>query len=120
MKKYILFFVMLMFISVAYADDCKWNDTIPCTTIYPKYTNNSNALGDKITPTKTITKAEIQKYNLIDLPKVLNYVQQHPDKVSMTEKQTRSGLKLLLRFGTIKSVPQALAALNPLHQATQK
>ena len=52
--------------------------------------------------------------------KVLNYVQQHPDKVSMTEKQTRSGLKLLLRFGTIKSVPQALAALNPLHQATQK
>ena len=66
---------MLMFISVAYADDCKWNDTIPCTTIYPKYTNNSNALGDKITPTKTITKAEIQKYNLIDLPKVLNYVQ---------------------------------------------
>ncbi|WP_374958747.1 TRCF domain-containing protein, partial [Gilvibacter sp.] len=52
--------------------------------------------------------------------KVLNYVQQHPDKVNMTEKQTRSGLKLLLRFGTIKSVPQALAALNPLHQATQK
>jgi transcription-repair coupling factor (superfamily II helicase) len=52
--------------------------------------------------------------------KVLNYVQQHPDKVSMTEKQTQSGLKLLLRFGTIKSVPQALAALNPLHQATQK
>jgi len=37
-------------------------------TIYPKHTNNSNALGDKITPTQTITKSEIEKYNLIDLP----------------------------------------------------
>ena len=76
MKKYIMFFVLLMFTDVAYADDCKWDDEIPCTTIYlSKYTNNSNALGDKITPTKTITKSEIEKYNLIDLPKVLNYVQ---------------------------------------------
>lgn len=75
MKKYILFFVLLMLTGLASADDCKWDDEIPCTTIYAKYTNNSNALGDKITPTKTITKSEIQKYNLIDLPKVLNYVQ---------------------------------------------
>ena len=74
MKKYILFFVLLMFTNVAYAD-CNWDDETPCLTIYPKYTNNSNALGDKITPTKTITKSEIEKYNLIDLPKVLNYVQ---------------------------------------------
>ena len=64
-----------MLTGLASADDCKWDDEIPCTTIYAKYTNNSNALGDKITPTKTITKSEIQKYNLIDLPKVLNYVQ---------------------------------------------
>ncbi len=75
MKKYLLFFVLLMFTGVTYADDCKWDNDVPCTTIYPKYTNNSNALGDKITPTNTITKSEIQKYNLIDLPKVLNYVQ---------------------------------------------
>ena len=60
---------------VAYADDCKWDNEIPCTTIYPKYMNNSNALGDKISPTKIITKSDIQKYNLIDLPKVLNFVQ---------------------------------------------
>ena len=53
-----------MFTGVAYADDCKWDDNIPCVTIYPKYTNNSNALGDKITPTKTIKKSEIDKYNL--------------------------------------------------------
>ena len=74
MKKYIMFFVLLMFTNVAYAD-CKWDNETPCVTIYPKYTNNSNALGDKITPTRTIKKSEIQKYNLIDLPKVLNYVQ---------------------------------------------
>ena len=56
MKKYILFFVLFMFTGVASADECKWDDEIPCVTIYPKYTNNSNALGDKITPTRTITK----------------------------------------------------------------
>ena len=77
-----------MFTSVAYAeivkvekrgiaDDqikCEWNnsDGVPCVTIYPRYTNNSNALGDKITPTLKISKSEISKYNLIDLPKVLN------------------------------------------------
>ena len=64
MKKYILFFVLLMLTGLASADDCKWDDEIPCTTIYAKYTNNSNALGDKIPRTKTITKSEIQKYNL--------------------------------------------------------
>ena len=69
--------LVLVSISVAQAktDDCKWDSDLPCVTIYPKYTNNSNALGDKITPSKTITQSEIQKYNLIDLPKVLNYVQ---------------------------------------------
>ena len=54
-----MFFVLLVFTGVAYADDCKWDNDVPCTTIYPKYTNNSNALGDKITPTNTITKSEI-------------------------------------------------------------
>jgi len=90
MKKYI-FFVLLMFTSVAYAeivnvekrgvaDDqikCEWNNSegVPCVTIYPKYTNNSNAIGDKVSPTRVITKREIEKYKLIDLPKVLNFVQ---------------------------------------------
>ena len=90
MKKYI-FFVLLMFTSVAYAeivnvekrgiaDDqikCEWNNSegVPCVTIYPKYTNNSNAIGDKVSPTRIITKREIEKYKLIDLPKVLNFVQ---------------------------------------------
>ena len=47
---------------------------------------------------------------------VLSYVQQQPDKISMNEKQTRTGLKLLLRFGTIRSISEALAALSPLHR----
>ena len=64
----------LFFTTHIYADDrdvCKWRNDIPCVTIYPKYTNNYNALGDKISPTKIIKKSEIDKYNLIDLPKVL-------------------------------------------------
>ena len=52
---------MSMNFAQAKTDDCKWDDNIPCVTIYPKYTNNSNALGDKITPTKTIKKSEISK-----------------------------------------------------------
>jgi outer membrane cobalamin receptor len=61
------------------ADDlipCEWDnqDGVPCVTI-KKYRTNSNALGDKVSPTLTITKKEIEKYNLIDLPKALNYIQ---------------------------------------------
>ena len=72
----LILILILVWANVAYSkeDNCKWDDDIPCLTIYPNI-NNSNALGDKITPTLTIKKSEIQKYNLIDLPKVLNYVQ---------------------------------------------
>ena len=67
--------LILVWANVAYSkdSDCNWNDDIPCITIYPNI-NNSNALGDKITPTTVITKSEIEKYKLIDLPKVLNFV----------------------------------------------
>ena len=67
-----IFIILLLLISNAYA--CNWEDDVPCVTIYPNI-NNSNALGDKITPTYTISKSEIEKYNLIDLPKVLNHIQ---------------------------------------------
>jgi outer membrane cobalamin receptor len=72
----ILFLLMLIF-SVANAnanDDCQWNTNIPCVVIYPKYKTNSNALGDKVSPTTTITKKEIEKHGLIDLPKALTYI----------------------------------------------
>ena len=71
----ILFLLMLIF-SVANAnDDCQWNNDTPCVVIYPKYKTNSNALGDKISPTTTITKEEIEKHRLVDLPKALTYIQ---------------------------------------------
>ena len=45
--------------------------------------------------------------------KVLQYVQSHPQQVKMKEKQTRTGLRLLLTFDRIDSVDKALAALEP-------
>ncbi len=44
--------------------------------------------------------------------KVLQYVQSHPQKVTMKEKQTRNGLRLLLTFEGISSVEKALQALE--------
>ena len=46
--------------------------------------------------------------------KVLQFVQTHPNLCKMKEKQTRSGLRLLLTFDNIKSVKQALAVLKPI------
>ena len=51
--------------------------------------------------------------------KILNYVQHNPQRVSMTEKQTRSGLRLLLRFGEIGEIGQAVSALKPLYEAVK-
>ena len=67
-----LLLIFLLLCTNAYA--CNWKDEVPCVVI-SKTLNNSNALGDKITPTSTITKKQIEKYNLIDLPKVLNFIQ---------------------------------------------
>ncbi|WP_394347387.1 transcription-repair coupling factor [Ulvibacterium marinum] len=46
--------------------------------------------------------------------KVLHFVQNHPQQVKLKEKQTRSGLRLLLAFEQIGSVDRALEALQPL------
>lgn len=48
--------------------------------------------------------------------KVLQYVQSHPQKVTMKEKQTRNGLRLLLTFEGISSVGKALRALEPFSE----
>jgi transcription-repair coupling factor (superfamily II helicase) len=45
--------------------------------------------------------------------RVLQYVQSHPQRVTMKEKQTRNGLRLLLTFDRIGSVEKALQALEP-------
>ena len=63
--------------------------------IIPKYTNNSNALGDKITTHKLLQNRN-HKYNPIDLPQVLNYVQgldiHSSDPTGATEFVSQEGL----------------------------
>ena len=61
-------------ISAEEVSDCNWSDNPPCLHINVPL-GNSNLVGDQISPTYKISKQEIQKYNLIDLPKVLNFVQ---------------------------------------------
>lgn len=46
--------------------------------------------------------------------KVISYVQNNPKTVTLKEKQTRNGLRLLLSFGNIEDVNDALAALQPM------
>ncbi|MCT8339508.1 transcription-repair coupling factor [Flavobacteriaceae bacterium TK19130] len=47
---------------------------------------------------------------------VLQYVQSHPNKVTMKEKKTRNGLRLLLTFDGITNVDKALKALEPFQK----
>lgn len=53
-------------------------------------------------------------YQSTSFTKLLQYVQQNPKACKMKEKQTRNGLRLLLTFENIKTVEQALKALNPI------
>ncbi|HBC03316.1 MAG TPA: transcription-repair coupling factor [Aequorivita sp.] len=55
-------------------------------------------------------------YQSAAFTKVLQYVQTHPQKVTMKEKQTRNGLRLLLTFEGISSVDKALRALEPFSE----
>ncbi len=51
--------------------------------------------------------------------KVLHYVQSHPNRCQLKEKQTRNGLRLLLVFEGITSVAKALKVLEPLTMEKQ-
>ena len=54
--------------------ECSWQDDPPCLHIIIPL-SNSNLTGDAISPSYIVTKKEIQKHNLIDLPSVMNFVQ---------------------------------------------
>ena len=72
MIRLILMIVLVsMNIAQAKTDDCKWNNDIPCVTIIKP---NSNAISYKISPSKIITKQQIEKNNLVDVKSVLSYV----------------------------------------------
>nr|WP_208864188.1 transcription-repair coupling factor [Gaetbulibacter sp. S0825] len=53
-------------------------------------------------------------YQSVGFTKVLQYIQNHPTACKMKEKQTRQGLRLLLTFENIKSIDNALKALQPI------
>lgn len=53
-------------------------------------------------------------YQSSNFTKVLQFVQTHPNACKMKEKHTRNGLRLMLTFDTIKTVKQALHALQPI------
>jgi vitamin B12 transporter len=75
----ILLFIIISISAVAAnADelkDCERSNSnnIPCLTIRSSIPN-SNIVSNKISPTAIITKEQIEKFNLIDLPKVLNFI----------------------------------------------
>ncbi|WP_409557899.1 transcription-repair coupling factor [Allomuricauda sp. MMSF_3364] len=51
---------------------------------------------------------------------VLQYVQSHPQQAKLKEKQTRTGLRLLLTFDRITSVDKALKVLEPFTPQKEK
>jgi transcription-repair coupling factor (superfamily II helicase) len=53
-------------------------------------------------------------YQSNNFTRVLQFVQKNPNICKMKEKQTRNGLRLLLTFEGIKSVKQALKAIQPI------
>ncbi|MWW24291.1 transcription-repair coupling factor [Algibacter lectus] len=53
-------------------------------------------------------------YQSSGFTKVLQFVQKNPGACKMKEKQTRNGLRLMLTFDKIKTVKQALSALQPI------
>ena len=53
-------------------------------------------------------------YQSASFTKVLQFVQTHSQACKMKEKQTRTGLRLMLTFENIKTVKQALEALMPI------
>ncbi len=61
-----------------------------------------------------IANQESRFYQTQNFSKVLQYVQTHPMLCTLKEKETRSGLRLLIRFENIKSIDDALRVLKPL------
>ena len=74
MLRIILTLLMISF-AVEANDTCEWNKETPCLTIAKGKLGNSNQLGNRITPTSVITKSDMERHNLIDLPSVLNFTQ---------------------------------------------
>jgi vitamin B12 transporter len=71
----IILTLLLVSFAVQANDKCEWNNQTPCLVITKSKLGNSNQLGDKISPTSVITKTDMERHNLIDLPSVLSFTQ---------------------------------------------
>jgi len=71
----ILIILTFLFSNILFAaeNDCKWTNETPCVIISKSNITNSNKIGDKITPSISITKKQIEKYNLIDFISIRSY-----------------------------------------------
>ncbi|MFJ1426640.1 transcription-repair coupling factor [Capnocytophaga canimorsus] len=59
-----------------------------------------------------ISDQESPFYQSSRFQKVLQFVQRHPDRCKMQEKETRNGLRLLLHFNSINTIAQALKVMQ--------
>lgn len=59
-----------------------------------------------------ISDQESPFYQSSRFQKVLQFVQRHPDRCRMQEKETRNGLRLLLHFNNINTIAQALKVMQ--------
>jgi len=59
-------------------------------------------------------------YQTQNFTKVLQYVQTHPFLCTLKERETRNGLRLLIRFEDINSIQDALNVLEPLNFKKEK
>ena len=69
--------IFILFLSSSFAsnlEECKWDNEegVPCVTI--SIPVNGNIVQTKISPTKIITKQQIEKNNIIDIASALKYI----------------------------------------------
>ena len=74
MLRSLLILLLLTTSVIANDETCSWNDDPPCLHVTIPL-SNSNLTGDAISPSYVISKTQIEKHNLVDLPSVLNFVQ---------------------------------------------
>ena len=74
-KFFLLLILTINTVNAATLKKCEWNNQQgdPCITIKASIPNSNN-ISNQILPTSIITKDEIEKANLIDLPMALNFV----------------------------------------------
>jgi transcription-repair coupling factor (superfamily II helicase) len=59
-----------------------------------------------------ISDQQSEYYQSEIFTKVLKFVQENPELVSMKEKNTRKGLRLIVSFNSIRSINDALRSMD--------